>query len=332
MDHDFLVAARRLDDQDLLTSARSLAELGRRTTAQLVAHLAEIERRGLHLAGAYESIFEYCRGGLSLSEGEAYNRMVGARAVRRFPVILDLLTAGSITLTTITVLEKHLQEDNHLELLHEAAGKRKSELLEIVARLQPQPDVKTSVRREAMRPPVPTAFQPALGALPSVGTSPPPAKPPASTVVAPLAPERYRFQTTISRRTLDKLRAAKDLLRHAIPEGEDDAVLERALDVLLRELDRKRFALSRSPRASTGTAPDARHLPAAVKRAVAPRNEKRCGFVGPDGQRCPARAFLEYHHRQPYMAGGQATVENLVLHCRRHNGHEARRFFAAREV
>jgi 5-methylcytosine-specific restriction endonuclease McrA len=71
-----------------------------------------------------------------------------------------------------------------------------------------------------------------------------------------------------------------------------------------------------------------RHVPAEVKRAVWLRDLGRCAFVGTDGRRCNERGFVEFHHVRPYAAGGEATVENIQLRCRRHNGYEARVFFA----
>ena len=53
--------------------------------------------RRWHLTAGFKSLFEYCHQRLSLSEGEAYNRMVAARAVRRFPYILNPLTDRSIS-------------------------------------------------------------------------------------------------------------------------------------------------------------------------------------------------------------------------------------------
>jgi hypothetical protein len=67
---------------------------------------------------------------------------------------------------------------------------------------------------------------------------------PRPTVIAPLAPERYRFQTTIGGTTLEKLRLAQDLLSHSIARGDDDAVLQRALDALLVRLLREKFAIT----------------------------------------------------------------------------------------
>lgn len=64
----------------------------------------------------------------------------------------------------------------------------------------------------------------------------------------------------------------------------------------------------------------------ACRDAVWARDGGRCAFVGTHG-RCTETAFLEYHHRQPFAAGGKATVENIELRCRAHNAYEARLFF-----
>ena len=37
----------------------------------------------------------------------------------------------------------------------------------------------------------------------------------------------------------------------------------------------------------------------------------------------PSACFLEFHHREPYAIGGEATVANISLRCRAHNVYEA---------
>ena len=69
-----------------------------------------------------------------------------------------------------------------------------------------------------------------------------------------------------------------------------------------------------------------RPVPAAVRRVVWRRDSGRCAFVGAAG-RCRETAFLEFHHVEPYAAGGGATVENIELRCRAHNAYDARLFF-----
>ena len=52
-------------------------------------------------------------------------------------------------------------------------------------------------------------------------------------------------------------------------------------------------------------------------------------FVGPGGDRCPARRQLEYHHVEPHARGGKAVLANIQLMCRAHNAHLAERDFGA---
>jgi hypothetical protein len=117
------------------------------------------------------------------------------------------------------------------------------------------------------------------------------------------------------------------MLRHAVPSGDEAALLDRALTALLVDLARRKFAATDRPRPFAGQAPGSRHVPAEVKRAVWLRDLGRCAFVGVEGRRCGERAFLEFHHLRPYAVGGEATVENIQLRCRRHNDYEARAYF-----
>ena len=60
--------------------------------------------------------------------------------------------------------------------------------------------------------------------------------------VTPLAPERYRIQLTISGETHDKLRRVQALARHTIPSGDPAEILDRALTLMLEDLERRRCA------------------------------------------------------------------------------------------
>jgi len=116
---------------------------------------------------------------------------------------------------------------------------------------------------------------------------------------------------------------AKDMLRHAVPNGDTGEIMRRALKALLDDLARKKFAATKRPRKSRGTASDGRHVAAEVKRAVWIRDRGRCAFVGHTERRCNDRGWVEFHHIVAYARGGKATVGNLQLRCRAHNGYEA---------
>ena len=49
---------------------KSLVARERDATAQLVAHLAELDTRDVYLREGYDSLYAYCRDALGLSEGE----------------------------------------------------------------------------------------------------------------------------------------------------------------------------------------------------------------------------------------------------------------------
>ena len=340
--HDVLASLRRLPDALLVARLKRLAARARRATALLVAHLAELGTRDVYLRAGYPSLYVYCRDALALSEHDAYNHIEVARASRRFPALLQRLASGDANLTTLRLLGPHLTPENHLGVLDSARGKRRSQVEEIVARLAPFPEAPTFVRKlPAPRPGdlQPEAHDPASDALPLASAGSPaevlaPARPGPSWTrppaeVTPLAPDRYKLQVTIGGPTLEKLRLARDMLRHAIPSGDEAAILDRALTVLLAELARAKFAATERPHPARPPSPGSRHIPAEVKRAVWVRDLGRCAFVGPDGRRCGERAFVEFHHAKPYAAGGEATVENIQLRCRRHNDYEARAYFGA---
>ena len=330
----------RLSDQQLVAQIKHLAKLERQSTASLICALIEFDARRLFLGQGCSSLFTYCTQVLRLSEHAAYGRIEAARAGRRFPIILDLLCEGSVTLTTITLLGPLLTAQNHREVLDSARHKSKREVEQIVAKLRPQPDVLSLVRK---LPQARTLEQPsnavaasavATGPRPDLLSAPraPSTVPPP--VAKPLAPERYKIQFTVSRETYDKLHRAQDLMRHSIPNGDLAMLFERALALLVGHLEKSKLAATDRPRNQGSPRTTSRRIPAAVRRQVWSRDERRCAFVGSEG-RCGETGFLEFHHVVPYAAGGTMATGNIELRCRAHNDFEAELFFGtgkAREV
>jgi len=328
-----------LSAQALLAKMKTLACDERHATAHLSALLAELDARRLYLGAGCSSLFAYCTQVLHLSEHAAYGRIEAARASRRFPVILDLLADGSINLTTVGLLAPHLTVENHLAVLADARHKSKRTVEEIAARLRPAVDVPSTIRK-LPQPAVTT--MPAVAATPSqvqargdsvrevVPALPVSSAPKRAAVVAPLAPERYKVQFTVSRETHEKLRRAQDLLRHTIPNGDPAAIFDRALTLLVAALEKTRLAAAARSRAVRPAASGSRHVPAAVRREVWTRDGGRCAFVGTNG-RCREQGFVEFHHVVPFAEGGATSADNLQLRCRAHNAYEAERWFGPQD-
>lgn len=319
----------------------------RTATASLIAHLAELESRNLHLAHGFRSLFGYCRVVLHCSEHEAYNRMEAVHAARRFPVILPLLAEGLLHLTAVRLLAPHLRDEDHLALLGGAIHKSKREVLKLVARWFPLADEPSSVRRlpaqAAASPSAPTELPagerktgggtaanrlvtgtqaPAVAAPAPLATSSQPPRP----AVAPLSADRYRVTFTASEGTIEKLERAKALLSHSVPAGDVGEIFARALDALLEKAARRKHAATDRPRRVRPLAPASRAIPAAVEREVWARDEGQCAFEG-HGRRCTERSFLEFHHVTPWAVGGAPSRENVALRCRAHNAYEAAVYF-----
>lgn len=340
----WLHSLTQLTDEALLTRVHELAQRERRTTVDLIAHLAEMDERRLHLTEGCSSLFTYCTEVLHFSEHAAYNRIECARAARRFPLVFERLADGSVHLTAVRLLSPHLTPDNHAKLLDGARHMGRRGIEAMISLIRPLPDVPSVVRR------LPTRGEPAATSQIGLGEGPVrtsdhqtvivdgPVRATASrpSIVAPLAPERYRVQFTADQEMHEDLKAATEMLRHQVPNGDPAIVLKLALRVLVRELQRKKFAATTRPRRSAETIdcpsvsrdnPDrtSRHIPAAVRREVARRDDNRCAFRSRDGRRCAARGQLEFHHIQPFSLGGRATRDDISLRCRAHNAHEARR-------
>jgi hypothetical protein len=283
----------RLTDDRLRETLRALARDEQSMAAQLVRYLAEVDKRRLYLGDGYSSLFSWCVGLLRLSEAAAYNRIEVARLGGRFPTIFDALEDGSLTLTAARLLGPYLTPENCAHMLAMACGLTKRELEDALSRLTP--------------------------------ANPIPLPPQEATIY--LAGNRYELRFTIGAETRAKLQRARDLLRHTLPRGEYAAIFDRALTVLLADLERRRFAATPAPRACRATSVGSRYITAEVRRAVWERDGGQCAYVGRHGRRCRERGFLEFHHLRPFAAGGASTTDNVSLRCRQHNAYGADVFF-----
>jgi hypothetical protein len=291
---------RLLTDTELLTRVRHAVEHERHATTELIALLMELDARRLYLAAGCSSLFTYCTQVLHLTEHAAYGRIEAARAARKFPVIVERLHEGTVSLTAIGLLAPHLTPENHLRVLDAARHRSKREVEQLVAALRPQPDVTSAVRKLPVAQPValPVMSRLNAAALPvsTAGNAPMPAAtlPRRRAEVKPLAPERFKLQLTMSRSTHDKLRRIQDLLRHTVPDGDLETIVDKALTLLLEHTERTKLSITPRPRSRAASRTTTRHIPAAVKRAVWARDGGRCAFQGSEG-RCQETGSLEFH-------------------------------------
>ena len=130
-----------LSNDDLLAGTRAQVGRANRVLAGMLAHLAEVDARGLYRLRACSSLSTYCVYELRMSEDAAQRRAQAAKIARRFPVLFEQIAAGHIHLTGVLMLGPHLTEANHLDVLALAKHRSKREIAGLVRRLDPLPDV-----------------------------------------------------------------------------------------------------------------------------------------------------------------------------------------------
>lgn len=310
-------AVAQLSNSKVLSETRRLAACEQAATADLVVMLAELDARKLYFEAGFNSLFSFCTDELHLSEDAAYTRIEVARISRVFPMVLELVSEGSLSVTNARLLIPVLTHENQHDVLEAARNQRKRAVELLIARLRPQPDVPAVIRK------LPCAALP----LASAATAPAPearlpAPPATRPVIAPLAPERFKIQFTADGETHELMRKAQALARHRIPSGDIAQIVKLALRVFVADLERTKAGIVLNPRRSKPARRGSRYIPRDVKRAVWIRDAAQCAFEGPQG-RCPERNFLEFHHLRPFAEGGSTCFDNLELRCRAHNVYEA---------
>jgi 5-methylcytosine-specific restriction endonuclease McrA len=135
----------QLPDASLHSELKRLVGCSNTLSAQLLAHLGEVEGRGIHRERACSSLYTYCVYELRMSEDEAQRRCRAARLARRFPILLDMLAEASLHLTGILLIGPHLTEENQGELLARARFRTKREIERLVAEVAPCPDVPSRI-------------------------------------------------------------------------------------------------------------------------------------------------------------------------------------------
>jgi hypothetical protein len=128
-----------VSNETRLSRLAALVATDRHTTADLLAHVAEVDARGLYLPVACSSMHVYCTRVLHFSDDAAYKRIRAARLARRVPQILAAIADDRVHLAGGVLLAPHVTGENVDELLVSATHRSKAEIEMLVARIAPKP-------------------------------------------------------------------------------------------------------------------------------------------------------------------------------------------------
>ena len=308
-----------MSDEDLVARLASLCLDDARVKSEIVTYLIEVEERRIHLRMACSSMMDFCTRRLKMSPNVAFLRIASARLARRHPCVLPAIARGELHLSTPVLLKHHLTASNAEGLLVEVRGKSVREVEELLAARAPKPDIASTIAPLVEQTVLPSGSRPSPKG---------PGKPVAR--IAPLSPARFALQMTVSQEVRDKLERAKDLMRHRNPDGDLAVILDRALDTLLAKLEKECRGKADRPRGARGGRRGS--ISRAATREVFERDGEQCTFVGTNGDRCPARGFLERDHIASRALGGNGDVANIRVLCKSHNRLHAEDVFGRKHV
>jgi hypothetical protein len=324
----------RWSNEQLVEELKVLARKDREQCIEIIVRLSEMDQRRLYAGLGFASLWEFCRQVLFFSESVAGKRIAVTRAVRKVPMMIELLRTGELSVCSAAMLAPYLDGQDAEQLVLEAAGKSKRQLADMLSvrkgYRRKTPELIRRIVADVDRPEPELAFGGEELQL-------------EREVVEAVKTHHVSFHARAQ--LVDNLARLKELLGGK----ELDEVLLRATEALLEKVDpvrrhqrRERRKAAKADKAATADAkapaPDGESSgkPVTIKSVIAPRRFSRAdqdaGYVRDGGQctfehlgrRCTARVFLQNDHQRPFALGGASHLMNHRLLCPAHNRLHAR--------
>ncbi|HET7545769.1 MAG TPA: HNH endonuclease signature motif containing protein [Polyangiaceae bacterium] len=258
-----------LGNSELLAGLSELVRQGNALTAQMLAHLVELEERLLHLELGFSSLFSYCVEALGMSEGAAGRRVTAARVCRRYSEAFEHIARGDLHLCALCALAPHLTIETASELFEACRGKSRRQIEELLAARFPRADVREQIRRlptRAQGPAVTAQAPPPAGTAEAASRPMPPQtpvisansqtvsagttvsdRPPRALEIEPLSAERFGVHFTADAELRELIERARALARHRIPNGDLGSLMKLMAASFVRQEEKRRFGLGAKP-------------------------------------------------------------------------------------
>lgn len=283
---------QNLSNEELRLTCQRLAREEKVVLAQVVSHIAEVDRRKLYLAWKYASLFEYLTRELGYSESSAYRRMQAARLFREIPDVKDKIESGDLKLNQILSLDKDIKAQEKASGERVTIEDKKEIMEELCSKNQRQTE-------EILDFHFGSAFQ-----------------------------EKIRHRTSSVEMTIslpvdlyDELMRVKELYSHQRP----GAGIVDLLKLMVEDVRKKRDPLAEKENVRAQEIEESipaqsmpqgfctvKSVPLSVRRLVYRRDGGACVI-------CGSRHRVEVDHITPLFAGGSNDPSNLRLLCKAHN-------------
>ena len=276
----------------------------RQSTADLLAFIAESDRRRRYAQFGYGSMKEYCVKVLRLSDDAAAKRIQVARKARFLPMIFEAIADGRVHLTGMRQLVPFIDDENVNDLIAAATHRTYREIEWLLAERFPQPAPEEGIEEANVKD---------VNAARHVhGRS----------VVKPVSPGQYLVQYGASVPDHERIEYARQLMSHRNPTGNLNMLHMAGLELLIEQLEKEIFGKTDQPH-NVQCSSDGRYIPSSVRRAVVERDGWQCTWLSPAGRRCESKWRLQFDHILEFARGGEPTADNVRLLCAGHNQYAA---------
>lgn len=332
----------KLNEKDLILSFERLITLEKRTTAEIIEYLREIDRRKLFLELGHTSLFSYLTKGLGYSESSALRRIDAARMLNSVPEIKQELEFGHLNLTQVSLVAQGIRQkekENKSKFIKGETPDKKTLLMKVK-------NLDTASTQKVVAESLDLKIQ--VFDKKTVQKD-----------------ESIRIQITLTAAQMKNLERVKELISHTYPNPNTAELINflsleflKKKDPLLKTstpavsiTDRLSGSASSEPQSEDGTtAPvvkndairlqvDAkpcvtatnstkprsrtkllrRHIPIGIQRAIFQR-DRCCQWIDPQSKRkCCSRFQMQIDHILSWHKGGGNESDNLQILCGVHN-------------
>lgn len=205
---------KSVSDLELVPQTKRAIEDETKATTNVVRHFIEIERRGLHLARGFSSMFLMATQEFKYGKAAAQRRVNAMALAIEVPAVLELIDSRQICLQSAADIQTFLNRERGARRAYTAS--EKCALVELCAGLSTREVQDELVKRN-----------------PSIDFN---------ESKKLIAPDRFRVSHTLSAELEDKLARIKSLLSHVNPYMNREELLEYMAELTLEKIDPVRKA------------------------------------------------------------------------------------------
>ncbi len=182
----------KLSNNELISRLKTLHGEEKKILAQVLESIAEFDKRKLFLELGYPSLFEFLVQEVGYSPSSAQRRIDGARLLNQIPEVASKIETGSLNLSQISKLQKAVREKNKSGIRVSVNEKR-----DLVFKLENLAPRETEV-----------LINQSLEIKPTIQEN-----------IKHQRDESVRLELTLTPDQMEKLKEAKDLLSHSLPQA-----------------------------------------------------------------------------------------------------------------